>query len=86
MGRVLQMLGSEHKELLEDGKVLLYTRNGIFYARVYKGDRWLVLPHAGTRLAQRFITAHTASPQLLLNLPRKIKFFIRCDRNFEICL
>ena len=39
MGRVLQMLGSEHKELLEDGKVLLYTRNGIFYARVYKGDR-----------------------------------------------
>lgn len=28
----------EHEEYLEDGDVFLYTRNGIFYARVYKGE------------------------------------------------
>jgi hypothetical protein len=33
------MFDAEHKEELEDGKVLLYTRNGIFQARVYKGNR-----------------------------------------------
>jgi integrase len=33
------MLDSEHKESLENGKLLLYTRNGIFYARVYVGNR-----------------------------------------------
>lgn len=33
------MFDVEHKEKLEDGKVLLYTRNGIFQARVYKGNR-----------------------------------------------
>ena len=33
------MLGTEHRELLEDGKVLLFTRNGIFQARYYKGGR-----------------------------------------------
>jgi integrase len=29
---------AEHEEYIEDGKVLLYSRNGIFYARVYKGE------------------------------------------------
>lgn len=33
------MLDSTYKEELEDGKVLLYTRDGIFQARVYKGNR-----------------------------------------------
>lgn len=33
------MFDAKHKEELEDGKVLLYTRNGIFQARVYKGNR-----------------------------------------------
>lgn len=28
----------EHEEYLEDGQVFLYSRNGIFYARVYKGE------------------------------------------------
>lgn len=28
----------EHEEYLEDGNVFLYSRNGIFYARVYKGE------------------------------------------------
>lgn len=28
----------EHEEYLEDGAIFLYTRNGIFYARVYKGE------------------------------------------------
>lgn len=27
----------EHEEYIEDGKVFVYSRNGIFYARVYKG-------------------------------------------------
>ena len=36
---VLQMFGNEHKEELEDGKVLLFSRNGIFQARFYKGER-----------------------------------------------
>jgi integrase len=29
---------AEYEEYVEDGKVLLYSRNGIFYARVYKGE------------------------------------------------
>lgn len=33
------MLGSDHREELEDGRVLLYIRNGIFQARIYVGDR-----------------------------------------------
>ena len=28
----------EHEEYLEDGKVFLYSRSGIFYARLYKGE------------------------------------------------
>ncbi len=39
MDVVTQKLGVEHKEELEDGKVLLFSRNGIFQARFYKGDR-----------------------------------------------
>ena len=55
------MLGEEHRELLEDGKVLLYTRNGIFQARVYRGDRRYISRTLKTvkleearRLARRF--------------------------------
>lgn len=36
---VEQKLGKEHSEALEDGNVLLFCRNGIYQARVYKGDR-----------------------------------------------
>jgi integrase len=39
MDVVTQKLGAEHKEELEEGKVLLFSRNGIFQARFYKGDR-----------------------------------------------
>jgi len=28
----------EHEERLEDGAVLLFSRNGIFQARIYKGE------------------------------------------------
>lgn len=35
----MQELGNEFRELLEDVKVLLYVRNGIFQARIYKGER-----------------------------------------------
>jgi len=60
-GRVRQLLDAEHRELLEDGKVLLYTRNGIFQARVYRGDRHYIARSLKTRkleearrLARRF--------------------------------
>jgi integrase len=33
------MSGIGHRELLQDGKVLLFERNGIFQARYYKGER-----------------------------------------------
>ena len=33
------MLGTDYEELIEDGRVLLYVRNGIFQARIYLGDR-----------------------------------------------
>lgn len=33
------MLSSDYREEFEDGKLLLYVRNGIFYARVYVGSR-----------------------------------------------
>lgn len=33
------MLGNDYREELEDGKLLLYLRNGIFQARVYVGER-----------------------------------------------
>jgi integrase len=33
------MLDSDYQELMEDGNVLLFVRNGIFQARIYKGDR-----------------------------------------------
>ena len=33
------MFDTQHSERLEDDKLLIYTRNGIFQARVYKGDR-----------------------------------------------
>ncbi len=33
------MLGDDYRELIEDGNVLLFVRNGILQARIYKGDR-----------------------------------------------
>jgi integrase len=55
------VLDEEHRELLEDGKVLLYTRNGIFQARVYRGDRHYISRslknrklEEARRLARRF--------------------------------
>jgi hypothetical protein len=33
------MLDSDYEYVMEDGKVLLFVRNGIFQARIYKGDR-----------------------------------------------
>jgi integrase len=33
------MLDSDYEEVMEDGKVLLFVRNGIFQARIYRGDR-----------------------------------------------
>jgi integrase len=33
------MLDSEYEELMEDGKILLFVRNDIFQARIYKGNR-----------------------------------------------
>jgi len=68
------MLGNEHKEFLEDGKVLLYARNGIYYARVYKGDRSYVYRTLKTRklaegkkLAVKFL--HEIEFRLAENLP-----------------
>jgi len=43
------MFDDEHKEELEDGQVLLYTRNGIFQARVYKGNRQYINRSLKTR-------------------------------------
>ncbi|MDI9233959.1 hypothetical protein [Limnohabitans lacus] len=43
------MLDSTYKEELEDGKVLLYTRDGIFQARVYKGNRQYINRSLKTR-------------------------------------
>jgi integrase len=60
--RVWQLSGDDYRELLEDGKVLLQTRNGIYQARVYQGDRRYVYRSLKTRkldearkLALRFL-------------------------------
>jgi len=45
----MQKFGSEYKEELEDGKVLLFERNGIFQARLYKGDRSYIYKSLKTR-------------------------------------
>jgi hypothetical protein len=49
MDVVTQKLGVEHKEELEDGKVLLFSRNGIFQARFYKGERSYIYKSLKTR-------------------------------------
>jgi integrase len=49
MDVVTQKLGAEHKEELEDGKVLLFSRNGIFQARFYKGERSYIYKSLKTR-------------------------------------
>jgi hypothetical protein len=46
---VRQSLGTEHKEELEDGNVLLFQRNGIYQARVYRGDRKYIYRSLKTR-------------------------------------
>jgi hypothetical protein len=43
------MLSTEFKEELEDGKVLIFCRNGIFQARFYKGDRQYIYKSLKTR-------------------------------------
>lgn len=43
------MLGNEYSELLEDGNVLLFSRNGIYQARIYKGDRRYIYRSLKTR-------------------------------------
>ena len=43
------MFSTEFKEELEDGKVLLFSRNGIFQARFYKGDRQYIFKSLKTR-------------------------------------
>jgi len=43
------MLSTEFKEELEDGKVLIFCRNGIYQARFYKGDRKYIYKTLKTR-------------------------------------
>ena len=43
------MLDDDYKEELEDGKVLLFIRNGIYQARVYKGERQYIFRSLKTR-------------------------------------
>lgn len=43
------MFSTDVKEELEDGKVLLFSRNGIFQARFYKGDRQYIFKSLKTR-------------------------------------
>jgi transcription termination factor NusB len=43
------MLSTEFKEELEDGKVLIFCRNGIFQARLYKGNRQYIYKSLKTR-------------------------------------
>ena len=43
------MLSTEFREELEDGKVVLSSRNGIFQARIYKGDRQYIYKSLKTR-------------------------------------
>jgi integrase len=49
MDAVKQMLGDEFKEELEDGKVLLFSRNGIYQARFYKGNRQYIYKSLKTK-------------------------------------
>jgi integrase len=49
MDAVKQLLGTDFKEELEDGKVLLFSRNGIFQARFYKGNRQYIYKSLKTK-------------------------------------
>ncbi len=49
------MFDDEYKEELEDGKVLLYTRNGIFQAHVYKGNSQYISRSLKTEGVQNFV-------------------------------
>lgn len=49
MANVEQKLDTNYSELLEDGKLLLYSRNGVFQARVYKGKRQYIHRSLKTR-------------------------------------
>jgi len=40
----------EHEEYLEAGRLFLYTRNGIFQARIYQGDAERRYPVSYTHL------------------------------------
>ena len=43
------MFSTEFREELEDGKVVIFSRNGIFQARFYKGDRQYIFKSLKTR-------------------------------------
>ena len=58
----------EHEEYLEGGHVFLYTRQGIFYARVYKGD--------GTR---KYIHRSLKTRNLELARKAAIKFYYEIE-------
>lgn len=53
---VRQMLSDDYEEALEGGKVLLFVRNGIYQARVYKGDRTYL--SAASKLKTNETTMH----------------------------
>jgi len=74
------MLDSEYKEELENGKVLLFSRNGIFQARVYQGSRKYLYRSLKTRdvadarrLALKFLYEIEFKQEQ--NLPLKYKTF-----------
>ena len=41
--------GAEYEERLFEGKLLLYSRNGIFHVRIYKGNRQYLYKSLKTR-------------------------------------
>lgn len=43
------MFGTEFREEIEDGKVVIFSRNGIFQARIYKGGRQYIFKSLKTR-------------------------------------
>ncbi len=65
----------EHEEYLEDGKVFLYSRSGIFYARVYKGE--------GTR---KYIHRSLKTRNLVDARKKAVKFYYEIEFRKEEAL
>lgn len=83
----MQMFSADYKEELEDGKVLLFVRNGIFQARIYKGDRAYIYKSLKTRklddarkLALRFL--HETEYKLSEGLPVQQRTFGEVMREY----